>query len=133
MKLLLDTHVLLWVLGAPRRLPKAVRDDLADPDNDVFFSAINIWEIAIKSGQGRARFANDAALIAQEARDAGFVELPVSARHAVAVQDMPALHGDPFDRLLIAQALCEPAFLVTADVQIARYAVPLRQFNPNKP
>lgn len=133
MKLLLDTHVLLWVLGAPHRLPAALIADLRDPANEVLFSAVNIWEIAIKAGQGRPTFANDAELIAQEARDAGFVALPVTAQHAAAVQKLPPLHGDPFDRLLIAQALCEPAHLVTTDKQMAHYTVLLRQFNPSPP
>lgn len=133
MKLLLDTHVLLWALGAPHRLPVALVADLCDPANEVLFSAVNIWEIAIKASQGRPTFANDAAFVAREARAAGFVDLPVTAQHAAAVQGLPTLHGDPFDRLLLAQALCEPAHLVTADGQIARYTVPLRPFSPNKP
>jgi len=132
-KLLLDTHVLLWALGAPHRLPAAVATDLSDPANEVLFSAVSIWEIAIKAGQGRASFANDARRVAQEARAVGFVELPVTAQHAAAVQGLPPVHGDPFDRLLLAQALCEPAHLVTADGQIARYAAPLRSFTPNAP
>lgn len=131
MRLLLDTHVLLWALGAPHRLPAALATALCDPENEVLFSAVNIWEIAIKAGQGRPAFVNDAALVAQEARAAGFVDLPVTTQHAAAVQSLPALHGDPFDRLLVAQALCEPLHLVTADRQIARYAVPVRHFSPN--
>lgn len=133
MRLLLDTHVLLWALGAPQRLPAALAADLCDPANTAYFSAVSIWEIAIKAGLGRPDFVNDAALIASEARAAGFAELPVTARHAAAVQGLPPLHGDPFDRLLIAQALCEPAELVTVDAQLARYAAPLRTFNPNRP
>ena len=130
---MLDTHVLLWALGAPQRLPAALITDLRDPANQVLFSTVNIWEIAIKAGQKRPTFANDAERIAQEACDAGFVDLPVTAQHAAAVQKLPPLHGDPFDRLLIAQALCEPAHLVTADGQMARYTVLLRQFNPSPP
>ena len=133
MKLLLDTHVLLWALGAPQRLPDSLIADLRDPANEVLFSAVNIWEIAIKASQGRPTFAINAELVATEAREAGFVDLPVSARHAAAVQTLPPLHSDPFDRLLVAQALCEPAHLVTADGQMSRYTVLLRQFNPNPP
>ena len=133
MKLLLDTHALLWAVGAPHRLPATVYNDLTNPENEVLFSAVSIWEVAIKASLGRADFIIDAALIAQEACSAGFAELPVTAQHAAAVQALPPLHGDPFDRLLVAQALCEPAHLVTTDGQIARYALPLRMFNANPP
>lgn len=122
MRLLLDTHVLLWALGAPHRLPAALATALCDPENEVLFSAVNIWEIAIKAGQGRPAFVNDAALVAQEARAAGFVDLPVTTQHAAAVQSLPALHGDPFDRLLVAQALTEPLRLLTADAALAAYS-----------
>jgi PIN domain nuclease of toxin-antitoxin system len=129
LKILLDTHVLLWVLGAPGRLPLPVRQEIEDPDNEVLFSAASIWEIAIKASQGRADFANDPALIAGEARAVGFEELPVQARHTFALQDMPWHHRDPFDRLLLAQALSEPAWLYTADRQLTRCDGPVRYIN----
>lgn len=129
MKLLLDTHVLLWALGATDRLPPAVLAEIEDPTNEVLYSAASIWEIAIKSGLGRADFVNDPVLIEQGARDAGFIELPVAARHAVAVYGLPPHHSDPFDRLLLAQALVEPAWLYTADKQLARYDGPLRHLS----
>lgn len=129
MKLLLDTHVLLWTLGGVERLPSSVRREIEDPENEILFSAVSIWEIAIKASQGRSDFANDPALIDHEARAAGFKELAISARHALAVQRLPLHHKDPFDRLLIAQALTEPAWLCTADKQMARYEGPVRHFN----
>ena len=95
MKLLLDTHVLLWAVGAPHRLPTAVYNDLTNPENDVLFSAVSIWEVAIKASLGRADFIIDAALIAQEACSAGFAELPVTAQHAAAVQALPLRMFNP--------------------------------------
>jgi PIN domain nuclease of toxin-antitoxin system len=130
LKILLDTHVLLWVLGAPARLPLPVRQEIEDPGNEVLFSAASIWEIAIKASQGRADFANDPALIAGEALAVGFEELPVQARHTFALHGMPWHHRDPFDRLLLAQALSEPAWLYTADRQLTRYEGPVRHLTP---
>ena len=129
LKILLDTHVLMWALGGVERLPPNVRRDIEDPKNEILFSAASIWEIAIKASQGRSDFVNDPALIDQEARAAGFKELAISAAHALAVQGLPMHHKDPFDRLLIAQALTEPAWLYTADKQMARYEGPVRLLN----
>ena len=126
MKLLLDTHVLLWALGDVKRLSLNVRRQIEDPDNDVLFSAASIWEIAIKSSQGRSDFSIDPRVIDREARVAGFAELPISAGHALAVQGLPSHHRDPFDRLLIAQALTEPAWLYTSDKLLVRYEGPVR-------
>ncbi|MEO7010031.1 MAG: type II toxin-antitoxin system VapC family toxin [Caldimonas sp.] len=126
MKLLLDTHVLLWALGDVKRLSLNVRRQIEDPDNDVLFSAVSIWEIAIKSSQGRSDFSIDPRVIDREARVAGFAELPISAGHALAVQGLPSHHRDPFDRLLIAQALTEPAWLYTSDKLLVRYEGPVR-------
>lgn len=131
MKILLDTHVLLWVLGAPTRLTPEVLDAIEDPRNEVLFSAASIWEIAIKAAQGRPDFTNDPALIAGEARTVGFDELAVHARHTFALKSMPLHHRDPFDRLLLAQALTEPAWLYTADKQLARYGGPVRHITAN--
>ena len=126
MKILLDTHLLLWALSAPERIPPTVLQEIEDPINEVLFSAASIWEIAIKAAQGRADFANDPMLIASEALTVGFEELPVLARHTFALQGMPMHHRDPFDRLLLAQALSEPAWLYTADKQLAAYEGPVR-------
>lgn len=133
MILLLDTHVLLWAVGPAQRLPIDARDALADPENTVLFSAVSIWEVAIKTAIGRADFNNDPARIAQAARDQGFTELPVTARHAAQVLHLPALHADPFDRLLLAQALVEPAWLFTADRQLIRYGGPIRPISGVSP
>jgi PIN domain nuclease of toxin-antitoxin system len=122
MRLLLDTHLLLWALAMPERLDAVTKAALEDTDNDILFSAASIWEIAIKAGQGRADFAFDPRQILQEALATGFAELPVRADAALLVADLPNHHRDPFDRLLIAQALREPVRFYTADPLLARYS-----------
>lgn len=121
MKLLLDTHIVLWALMARWRLPTPLLQTLADPGNDVLFSAVNIWEISIKRALNRPDFSFTPQDVLLAARQASFVELPITADHAARVLALPALHSDPFDRMLVAQALCEPACLVTADLQVAAY------------
>ncbi len=121
MRLLLDTHVLLWALISPDRLCADAAQLLVDPNNEVFFSAVNIWEIAIKKRLGRPDFAFHPGQILEAAIGTGFAELPVSAAHAARVLDLPPLHADPFDRMLVAQASYEPARIVTADRQVAAY------------
>ena len=127
MRLLLDTHVLLWALGAPERLDEAARSAIADPANEVLFSAASIWEIAIKSALNRADFQLSPAEIAAAALETGFVELPVRSAAAARVASLPAYHRDPFDRLLIAQAMSEPAMLYTADAQLEPYSELVRR------
>jgi PIN domain nuclease of toxin-antitoxin system len=122
MRLLLDTHVLIWAVDEPSRLDAATRDLLEDPANEVLFSAASIWEIAIKAALGRADFPRRPEPIAQAARETGFVELPISAAIAARVVDLPLHHRDPFDRLLVAQALAEPAQFLTADPLLLRYS-----------
>ena len=122
MRLLLDTHVLLWAPGDPARLDDGTRDLLEDPVNEVLFSAASIWEIAIKARLGRADFAVGPERVAQEARLTGFVELPVTADAAARVASLPSHHRDPFDRLLVAQAMAEPARLYTADPLLPPYS-----------
>ena len=122
MRLLLDTHVLLWSLADPRRLPESARDAIETGDNEILFSAASIWEVAIKSQLLRAEFGVDAATIIDAARETRFTELPISAQHAAAIATLPLHHKDPFDRLLIGQALTEPARLVTADKALAAYS-----------
>ncbi len=121
MRVLLDTHVLLWALIEPHRLPADSRA-IVETSADILFSAASIWEIGIKSSLGRADFVFPAGEIAEEARRAGFAELPVSASAAARVAGLPWHHRDPFDRLLIAQALDEPARLLTADRTLAPYS-----------
>jgi PIN domain nuclease of toxin-antitoxin system len=122
MRVLLDTHVLLWFLGAPHRLDEATRAMLVDPSTDVLFSVASVWEIAIKASLGREDFGVRPAEIAGAALRVGFAELPIWSRAAALVADLPLHHRDPFDRLLIAQALSEPARLLTADAQLRPYS-----------
>jgi PIN domain nuclease of toxin-antitoxin system len=120
--LLLDTHVLLWALDTPGRLPEAVAEQIAAPATAVYFSAASIWEIAIKTSLGKVRFRYSAEEIAQGARATGFVELPVTAAHGAKVANLLPHHRDPFDRLLVAQALLMPAQLLTADSALLPYS-----------
>ena len=122
MRVLLDTHVLLWALGEPRRLDAEIRATIESGDTEMLFSAASIWEIAIKAGLGRPDFAFDPTDIARAALDTGFTELAVGANAAALVSRLPPLHRDPFDRLLVAQAIVEPATLYTADRQLVPYS-----------
>jgi PIN domain nuclease of toxin-antitoxin system len=122
MRLLLDTHILLWSLADPRRLSEAARDAIEADENEVLFSAVSIWEIAIKAEALRAEFGVDPATIIGAARESRFDELPITAEHAAAVAALPPHHKDPFDRLLVAQALTEPARLLTADKALSAYS-----------
>jgi PIN domain nuclease of toxin-antitoxin system len=122
MRLLLDTHILLWALDTPARLDDKTRSLLEDPANEVLFSAASIWEIAIKARLGRADFPVRPHEIAQAARDTGFLELPVWADAAARVANLPLHHRDPFDRLLVAQAMIEPMRLYTADPLLPPYS-----------
>lgn len=126
MKLLLDTHVLLWAAGSPAQLPPAARATLEDPDNELMFSAASLWEIAIKRGLGRADFQVDARVLRRGLLDNGYLELSITSEHAVFIDSLPAIHKDPFDRILIAQATVEGITLLTADALIAQYPGPIR-------
>jgi PIN domain nuclease of toxin-antitoxin system len=127
MKLLLDTHVLLWAAGQPERLSPAARGLLEEPNNELVFSAASLWEIAIKRALGRADFRVEPRLLRRGLLDNGYTELPVTSQHAVHIDGLPPLHKDPFDRMLLAQALCEGITLVTNDAQVARYPAPVRK------
>jgi PIN domain nuclease of toxin-antitoxin system len=122
MRLLLDTHLLLWALAEPERLDAATRAVLEDAGNEVLFSAASLWEIAIKSALGRPDFICDPQQVLRAALDTGFVELPVQAAAAVLVAGLPPHHRDPFDRLLVAQAISEPVRLYTADAALPVYS-----------
>jgi len=130
MRVLLDTHILLWALAEPRRLDRETRATIESSDTEVLFSAASIWEIAIKSGLGRSDFAFDAEEIAQAALDTGFTEISVRAKAAALVARLPLLHRDPFDRVLVAQAIVEPAILYTADQQLVPYSDLVRRVGP---
>jgi len=127
MKLLIDTQLLLWAAGEPKRLSKAARRLLLDPRNELLFSAASLWEIAIKNTLGRDDFRVEPRLLRRGLLDNGYAELPITSQHAVSIDLLPPLHKDPFDRLLLAQALTEGLTLVTGDAQLARYPGPLRK------
>lgn len=122
MRLLLDTHILLWALDTPERLPHLLRKQLESPLTEVYFSAASIWEIAIKSALGKIHFHYSPSEIADGARMTGFLETAILSEHAAGVARLPLHHTDPFDRLLIAQALAMPARLVTADAALTVYS-----------
>lgn len=120
MRLLLDTHVALWWLNDPAALSDEARELVAEARNDVFLSSISLWEAAVKAEAGRL----DVPSPTQEAAgDAGFLELPVRWNHALRAAVLPPLHRDPFDRMLVAQALAEELVLVTRDQAVRQYPV----------
>lgn len=121
MKLLLDTHVLLWAAGEPDKLSEAVRSLLLDESNSLFFSSASIWEIVIKRGLGRDDFRVDPIRLRRMLVMNGYTEISVASDHALAVDGLPLLHKDPFDRILLAQARTEGLSLVTSDAQLVRY------------
>lgn len=127
MRLLLDTHLLLWTVGRSTRLSAAARQLVGDPENQVFFSAASVWEVAIKYSLGRPDFRTDPRMLRHSLLAHRYAELPVTGDHAVAVATLPPLHKDPFDRLLIAQAVLEGFTLLTVDRVIASYPAPVRQ------
>jgi PIN domain nuclease of toxin-antitoxin system len=126
MRLLLDTHILLWAANEPERLSAATRALVENPNNDVVFSAISIWEIAIKTARGRGDFRLHAGFFRRGLFDNGYTELPMTGAHAAALAGLPAIHKDPFDRMLVAQATVEGLTLVTSDPAIANYPGPIR-------
>jgi PIN domain nuclease of toxin-antitoxin system len=127
MKLLLDTHLLLWVAEGKRKLSKAAQTLIEDPENELLFSAASLWEIAIKNGLGRASFQVNPRLLRRGLLDNGYTELPVTSEHSVTVEDLPPIHKDPFDRILIAQATVEGITLLTVDTLVAKYRGPVRK------
>jgi len=127
MKLLLDTHLLLWAAGDPSRLSTAARHLINDPHNEPIFSVASLWEIAIKRSLGRKDFAVDARLLRRGLLDNGYAELPILSEHVVAIEGLPPIHKDPFDRLLVAQATIEGITLLTIDPIVGRYPGPIRQ------
>ncbi len=127
MKFLLDTQLLLWAAGQPERLSAAARKLLNDPRNELLFSAASLWEIAIKKTLGREDFRVEPRLLRRGLLDNGYAEIPVTSQHAVNIDGLPPLHKDPFDRLLLAQALSEGITLLTGDTQLARYPGPVRK------
>lgn len=127
MKLLLDTHLLLWAAGQPKRLPASVGVLLDDAETEPVFSSASLWEIAIKRGLGRDDFKVEARSLRRALLDNGYEELPVTGAHAVAIGGLPPIHKDPFDRILVAQATAEGITLLTADPLVACYPGPVRR------
>ena len=126
MKFLLDTHLLLWAAGSPKRLSTHARKLLADTDHQLFFSPASLWEIAIKRGLGREDFQVEPRLLRRGLLDNGYQELPIDSEHALAIEALPPIHKDPFDRMLVSQALTEGFTLLTMDPVVARYPGPIR-------
>jgi PIN domain nuclease of toxin-antitoxin system len=126
MRLLLDTHVLLWTIAESRRLSAAARALIGEPDNELTFSSASLWEVAIKAGRGRDDFRIDVSSLRRSLFDNEYAELPMTGAHAVALGSLPPIHRDPFDRMLVAQAIVEGLTLVTSDPAVAKYPGPIR-------
>lgn len=126
MKLLLDTHIILWAAGSPERLSEETQQLLSNVENELFFSAANLWEIVIKQGLGRADFQVDASVLRRGLLDNGYTEIPIRSEHTIAVGGLPDIHKDPFDRILVAQAIVEGITLLTADAFVVQYQGPIR-------
>lgn len=127
MKLLLDTHLLLWAAGDPKRLPKAARLLIEDTQNELLFSAASLWEITIKRSLVRRDFQVNPRLFRRALLDNGYSELPITSEHAVNIDHLPPTHKDPFDRILVAQASVEGITLLTNDRRLADYPGPIRK------
>jgi len=126
-KLLLDTHLLLWAANEPKRLPKTARALIENLENEVLFSAASLWEIVIKSSLGRQDFRVDARVLRRGLLDNGYTELPITSEHAVNVDQLPPTHKDPFDRILVAQAAVEGVILLTNDRKLLDYPGPIQK------
>ena len=126
MRLPLDTHLLLWAADSIERVPVGARALMADQDNELLFSVASIWEVAIKRGLNRPDFQVDARMLRRGLIDNGYCELPILSEHVVAIDALPLIHKDPFDRLLIAQAMVEGITLLTDDATLAQYSGTVR-------
>lgn len=122
MNLLLDTHVALWTITDSPKLPQKARDLILSSQTTVWVSAANVWEIAIKHSLGRGDMPVSGQNALRYFQESGYRVLAVEAEHAVAVEELPAHHQDPFDRILVAQSLVEPMRLMTHDPLVARYS-----------
>jgi PIN domain nuclease of toxin-antitoxin system len=124
-KLLLDTHLLLWAAAESSRLTARAIERLEDPDAELLFSAASIWEVAIKSALGKPDFEVDPHVLRRELIENGYAELAVTGAHGAQVAALPPIHKDPFDRMLVAQAHLEGVTLLTVDLNIVRYPGPI--------
>ena len=127
MNILLDTHLLLWAAGAPERLSAKARSLVLATDSRLFFSAASLWEITVKHGLGRTDFSVDPRRLWRMLLINGYTELAISAEHTTRVNELPSIHKDPFDRMLIAQARVEGMVLLTVDRIVARYGEGVRK------
>jgi PIN domain nuclease of toxin-antitoxin system len=124
MKVLLDTHVLLWTFYRPDRIPPGTAEVLRDGGNEILWSAVGTAELAIKVSKGKIRLKKSLeAFLGDRRTDLALVHLPVEHRHALATADLPRIHGDPFDRLLVAQAKVEGIPLVSSDTVLRKYGI----------
>ena len=126
MKLLLDTHIVIWAAFTPDRLSQTARSLIIDEENDLLFSPVNLWEVAIKRALGRRDFQFDSRVLRSNLLLNGYQELPITSNHAVAIDQLPDIHKDPFDRLLIAQSMVEGILLLTSDPTVAKYPAPVK-------
>ena len=127
-RILLDTHLLLWAVADPRKLPPGARSRIDAAE--VYVSAVSIWEVSIKAALGK--LSADPAELLAEIEPAGFILLPVSGEHAAAVARLPPVHTDPFDRMLVAQAKTEPLLLLTNDSILAGYGDCVKLITPKR-
>jgi len=126
MNLLLDTHILLWAAADPAKLSSETTNLISNKDNRLYFSAASIWEVVIKNGLHRPDFFVDSHILRRGLVDNGYLELPISTQHTLALSHLPDIHKDPFDRILVAQAETEGFLLLTSDELIAQYPGPVR-------
>lgn len=127
MKFLLDTHVLLWAAGVPEKLSTSATQLLNSAENELFFSVASLWEIAIKCRLGRDNFQVNARLLRRGLLDNGYNELIINSEHTVFIDNLPPIHKDPFDRMLVAQATVEGIILLTADACVVQYPGPIQK------
>ena len=131
MNFLLDTHIILWAASEPEKLTAKIRSLITDADNQLFFSPANLWEISIKKNLGRQDFQVNARQLWRQLLLNGYQELPISSEHTTAIDSLPNLHKDPFDRILIAQAKVEKFHLLTADKIVIQYGSPVFSVDTN--
>ena len=126
MNLLLDTHLLIWPASTPERLSSEALSLLQNANYQLYFSAVNLWEITIKRRLGRQDFRMDPSLLHRGLIENGYTELVVKSFHCIALEQLPVVHKDPFDRMLVAQAVSEGMLLLTSDSVIAEYPGPIQ-------
>jgi PIN domain nuclease of toxin-antitoxin system len=125
-KFLLDTHLLIWAVTADKKLSASAAALIDDMGNTLVFSVLSLWEIALKRGLDRKDFLYEARFVRQSLLKNGYEELPILSQHVLAVDTLPPIHKDPFDRLLIAQAITEGIVLLTSNATVAQYPGPMR-------